>query len=103
MIGRIVRDRARNTPNRVAIDDGVRRWTYADLDARSEELARSFRRGERVATLTANSAEHVAVFFACAKAGAILLPGGIAGLRLRRPPSRKRIEEALRPSAGAAP
>ena len=32
-----------------------------------------------------------------------LLPGGIAGLRLRRPPSRKRIEEALRPSAGAAP
>ncbi len=74
MIDRILRDRARNTPNRVAVDDGARRWTYAELDARSEELAACLGRGERVATLTANTAEHVAVFFACAKAGAILLP-----------------------------
>jgi fatty-acyl-CoA synthase len=74
MIGRIVRDRARNTPNRVAIDDGERLWTYAELDARSDELAAALRHGDRVATLTANTAEHVAVFFACAKAGAILLP-----------------------------
>jgi fatty-acyl-CoA synthase len=74
MIGRILSDRARNTPERIAIDDGARRWTYAELDARANELAGSFRHGERVATLTANSAEHVAVFFACAKAGAILLP-----------------------------
>jgi fatty-acyl-CoA synthase len=74
MIGRILSDRARNTPERVAIDDGARRWTYAELDARANELAGSLRHGDRVATLTANSAEHVAVFFACAKAGAILLP-----------------------------
>ena len=74
MIDRVIRDRRRNTPNRIAIDDGARRWTYAEIDARSEELARGLRRGERVATLTANTAEHVAVFFACAKAGAILLP-----------------------------
>ncbi|HEY6029332.1 MAG TPA: AMP-binding protein, partial [Gaiellaceae bacterium] len=74
MIDRIIRDRARNTPNRVAVDDGARRWTYAELDARSGELAACLGHGERVATLTANTAEHVAVFFACAKAGAILLP-----------------------------
>jgi fatty-acyl-CoA synthase len=74
VIDRIIRDRARNTPDRVAIDDGARRWTYAELDARSSELARSLGRGDRVATLTASSAEHVAIFFACAKAGAILLP-----------------------------
>jgi len=74
MIDRVIRDRQRNTPNRIAIDDGERRWTYAEIDARSDELARGLRHGERVATLTANTAEHVAVFFACAKAGAILLP-----------------------------
>jgi fatty-acyl-CoA synthase len=74
MIGRIIRDRARNTPDRVAVDDGERRWTYAELDARSDELASGFGHGERIATLTASSAEHVAIFFACAKAGAILLP-----------------------------
>jgi fatty-acyl-CoA synthase len=74
VIDRIIRDRARNTPNRVAIDDGERAWTYAELDARSDELAAGLGHGERIATLTANSAAHVALFFACAKAGAILLP-----------------------------
>jgi fatty-acyl-CoA synthase len=37
-------------------------------------LARGLRRGDRVATLTGNSPEHVIVFFACAKAGFMLLP-----------------------------
>jgi fatty-acyl-CoA synthase len=74
VIDRIIRDRARNTPERVAIDDGERLWTYAELDTRSEELAAGFGHGDRIATLTASSAEHVATFFACAKAGAILLP-----------------------------
>jgi fatty-acyl-CoA synthase len=74
VIDRIIRDRARNTPERVAIDDGDRLWTYAELDTRSEELAAGFGHGDRIATLTASSAEHVATFFACAKAGAILLP-----------------------------
>ncbi len=74
MIDRIIRDRARNTPDRVAIDDGERTWSYRELDERSDELARSLAHGARVATLTASSAEHVATFFACAKVGAILLP-----------------------------
>ncbi len=73
-IDRILRDRARITPDRVAIDHDGRELTYAELDARSDELAGGLARGDRVATLTGNSPEHVVTFFACAKAGAMLLP-----------------------------
>ena len=70
----MLRHRARATPQRIAIEAGGHEWTYADLDRRSDELACSLEPGSRVSTLTGNSAEHVAVFFACAKAGAILHP-----------------------------
>ena len=70
----MLRERARLTPARVAIECGEATVTYAELDRRSDALARSLTHGDRVATLTANSAEHVVTFFACAKAGAILLP-----------------------------
>ncbi len=73
-VDRMIRERARATPERTAIEAGWRTWTYAELDARSDELAASLEPGSRVATLTGNTAEHVAVFFACAKARAILLP-----------------------------
>ncbi len=73
-IDSVIRERARITPDRVALDEHGRSWTYAELDARSDELAAGLRHGERVATLTGNSGEHVALMFACAKAGAILLP-----------------------------
>jgi fatty-acyl-CoA synthase len=73
-IDRMIRDRARITPERVAIVERDRRWTYAELDARSDELASGLAHGVRVSTLTGNSGEHVAVMFACAKAGAILHP-----------------------------
>jgi fatty-acyl-CoA synthase len=78
-LDRWIRDRARTTPNRVAIDFLDRETTYAELDDRSELLAAGLveaglGRGDRVATLTGTSAEHVVVFFACAKAGLILLP-----------------------------
>jgi fatty-acyl-CoA synthase len=69
-IDRILRDRARATPHRIAVAD----WTYADLDRRSDEIAARLERGSRVSTLSCNSAEHVAIFFGCAKAGAILHP-----------------------------
>ena len=54
-IDRIIRDRARLTPQRVAIEEAGRTWTYAELDARSDELARGLGRGERVSTLTGTS------------------------------------------------
>ena len=73
-IDKIIRDRARITPGRIAIDEGGRTWTYAELDARSDALACGLSRGDRISTLTGNSGEHVALMFACAKAGAILHP-----------------------------
>ncbi len=78
-MGRWIRDRARATPGRVAVDYEDRLVTYGDLDAGSDALAARFheaglRRGDRVATLTGNTPEHVQVFFACAKAGLILVP-----------------------------
>ena len=79
VLGRWIRDRARTTPRRVAIDFDGRLLTYAELDERSERLAADLvasglRRGDRLATLTGNSPEHVEAFFACAKAGFVLVP-----------------------------
>ena len=54
-------------------------------------LARGLRRGDRVATLTGNTPEHVIVFFACAKAGLILLP---LNWRLAAPELRFQLEDA---------
>jgi fatty-acyl-CoA synthase len=78
-IDRWIRDRARATPERVAIDCAGRLVTYRELDEGSDAFAGAFAeaglaRGDRVATLTGNSPEHVQVFFACAKLGLILLP-----------------------------
>jgi fatty-acyl-CoA synthase len=76
-LGRWTRDAAGRTPDRIAIDDGITRVSYAELDSRAERLARVLRRyppGSRVATVTGNSADHVVLFFACAKARLVLVP-----------------------------
>jgi fatty-acyl-CoA synthase len=78
-LGRWIRDRAAATPTRVAIRCDGEDTTYAELDESSERLAAGLlaaglRRGDRVATLTANRPEHVEVLFACAKAGLMLVP-----------------------------
>jgi fatty-acyl-CoA synthase len=77
--GHWIRERAIVTPARTAIEYGEERITYAELDARSEALACGLLRlglshGDRVASLTSNSPEHVELFFACAKAGLVLTP-----------------------------
>ena len=78
-IGRWIRDRARTTPERIAIDFLGERTTYAELDQRSDAVAAGLleaglRHGDRVATLTGSCPAHVATFFACAKAGFVLMP-----------------------------
>lgn len=70
---------ARRHPGKVAVDDRGVGLTYAELERRSDELAAALARagygvGDRVATLSGNSAEHVVLFFACAKAGLALVP-----------------------------
>jgi fatty-acyl-CoA synthase len=95
-LDRWVCDRARTTPGRVAIDCAGVETTYAELEARSDRLAAGLveaglARGDRVATLTATSAEHVVAFFACAKAGLILMP---LNTRLAEPELRFQLEDA---------
>jgi len=95
-LDRWIRDRARNTPDRVAIDFEGRLVSYRELDEGSDAFAASFveaglRRGDRVATLTASSPEHVQIFFACAKLGLILLP---LSWRLSAPELRYQLDDA---------
>jgi fatty-acyl-CoA synthase len=96
MIARWLQDRARNTPTRVAIDYDGRLVTYAELAAGADAFAARFaaaglERGDRVATLTGNSPDHVEVLFACAQLGLILLP---LSWRLTAPELRYQLEDA---------
>ncbi|HEX3224745.1 MAG TPA: long-chain fatty acid--CoA ligase [Gaiellaceae bacterium] len=96
MIARFLDDRARTTPTRVAIDHLGRGLTYAELAAGADAFAAALteaglERGDRVATLTGNSPEHVEVFFACARLGLILLP---LSWRLTAPELRYQLEDA---------
>jgi fatty-acyl-CoA synthase len=95
-LGRWIRDRARTTPGGVAIDCRGVETTYAELDERSDRLAAGLLAagltpGDRVATLTTTSPAHVVVFFACAKAGLILMP---LNTRLAEPELRYQLEDA---------
>ena len=96
IVGRWLSDRARNTPSRIAIDYDGRSITYAELAAGADLFAAAFReaglrRGDRVATLTGNSPEHVMVLFACAQLGLILLP---LSWRLAAPELQYQLEDA---------
>ena len=78
-IGRWLADRARTTPDRIAIRFLGHELTYAALDGRATRLAaglaeRGLRRGDRLATLTGTSPDHVATLFACARLGVTLQP-----------------------------
>lgn len=78
-IGRWLSDSARAFAHRVAIDDRGVTTTYGDLERRVGLLARrlhdaGYRAGDRVATVTGNSAEHVVALFACARLGIALVP-----------------------------
>jgi fatty-acyl-CoA synthase len=78
-LGRWTRDRAIATPDRIAVDDRGVVIDYRELDDRATRLAeslldRGYGVGDRIATITGNSADHVIVFFACAKAGLVLVP-----------------------------
>jgi fatty-acyl-CoA synthase len=78
-LGRWTTDRSLATPHRVAIDDRGCTLLYSELERRAAALAAGFRAagygiGDRIASLTGNSSDHVVAFFACAKAGLVLVP-----------------------------
>lgn len=78
-LGRWISDRARLSPQRVAIEHAGLSITYAQLEVRARALAgelisRGLAPGDRVATLTENRPEHVVLLFACAMSGLTLAP-----------------------------
>ncbi|MEU4315512.1 AMP-binding protein [Nocardia sp. NPDC024068] len=74
--GNLLTDRAKNTPEAIAVVDANNRWTYAELDRRARSLATGFRRlgiepGDRVLVQLPNRAEFVEVIFALFRLGAL--------------------------------
>jgi acyl-CoA synthetase (AMP-forming)/AMP-acid ligase II len=78
-IASIVRENARAAPNRVALIEGSRTVSWAELDSAVDSAAAAFGRagvgrGGRVAVLAQNSIEYVEVFFGALRAGASAVP-----------------------------
>jgi acyl-CoA synthetase (AMP-forming)/AMP-acid ligase II len=76
-LGALLRQRVRLHPERPAIIDGERRFTFAAFNARVNRLAAALRalglgRGERVAILSENRAEYLELIFAAGKLGVIV-------------------------------
>ncbi len=70
---------ATTRPSHLAVVDGDRRWTYAELEAWANRLAhglaaRGYARGDALALASGNSAEFLAVYYACAKLGLVCVP-----------------------------
>ncbi|WP_224389711.1 AMP-binding protein [Pseudonocardia sp. ICBG1293] len=66
-------------PAQVAVVDGDRSFTYAGLDAWVSRLARGlaargYARGDALALASGNSAEFLAVYYACARLGLVCVP-----------------------------
>ncbi|WP_433802506.1 AMP-binding protein [Actinomycetospora sp. CA-084318] len=66
-------------PAQLAVVDGDRRWTYAEFDAWVNRLghgllARGYAVGDALALAAGNSAEFLAVYYACAKTGVVCVP-----------------------------
>ncbi len=66
-------------PSHTAVVDGDRRWTYAELEAWANRLAhglaaRGYARGDALGLASGNSAEFLAVYYACAKIGLVCVP-----------------------------
>lgn len=69
----------RERPSTIALVDGVRRWTYAELDALTDRLAAAWQRagtcpGDRIAFFMPNCAELAFCYLACFKLGAVAVP-----------------------------
>jgi fatty-acyl-CoA synthase len=78
-IGDLLRRSAQRLPAKTAIICGNTVWTYAEMDAICNRLARGLlksgiAKGERVAVLSRNSHAFAALRFALARIGAVLVP-----------------------------
>src|SRR5690349_6086859 len=79
LLGRMLTQTSRRTPDKVALWFGERSWTYAELDGATDRIASGLsaagvRAGERVALFLPNCPELVLGYFACFKLGAVAVP-----------------------------
>ncbi|MEM8618637.1 MAG: AMP-binding protein [Actinomycetota bacterium] len=82
-VGQVLREAADESPGLLALIEGIpdvdarREWTYAELDAQVDRVARAltqrFEKGERVAVWAHNLPEWVMLEFGCARAGVVLV------------------------------
>ncbi|MDZ8202020.1 AMP-binding protein [Microbacterium sp. SSW1-59] len=113
-VGRWVTDRAAQSPHAIAIDDRGVTVDYATLAGRARALAASLSRagygpGNRIATVSGNSADHVVAFFGCALAGVAfvplswrLTPGEVGDLLHRSDPDLLLVDDEHHVLAGEA-
>ncbi|MCP2636607.1 AMP-binding protein [Microbacterium sp. HD4P20] len=113
-IGRWLIDRSATSPERIAIDDRGVTTDYGALAARAVALAERLRRagyaaGDRVATVSGNSTDHVVAFFACALTGVAFVPLSwrlttreLADVLVRSAPALVLIEDEHAALAGEA-
>src|SRR4051812_7410201 len=78
-LGTMLRRSALRHKDRVAIICGETIWTYAELDALADRIGTGLRaagigKGDRVAVVARNSHAFMAVRFAAARIGAVLVP-----------------------------
>jgi fatty-acyl-CoA synthase len=78
-LGDLLRRSAQRDPGKIALVCGTITWTFAELDAICDRLARGLLglgigKGDRIAILSRNSHAFVAFRFAAARIGAILVP-----------------------------
>ncbi len=75
-IGSLFAVSARSVPGRIALEQGLRQVSYAELDERTNRLCNLLRahgvaRGDRIAILSENRIEYIELLVAAAKLGAI--------------------------------
>jgi fatty-acyl-CoA synthase len=78
-LGDVLHRTAARLPHKMAVQCGATRWSYAELDSICDRLACALRDngvgvGDRVVILARNSHAYVAVRFAVARLGAVLVP-----------------------------
>ncbi|MBV7257276.1 fatty acid--CoA ligase [Pacificimonas sp. WHA3] len=81
LVGQLPPFHAEHRPDQLAARFEGRETTYAEFDLRTNRIANrlaadGLSRGDRVAYLGKNSDEYFELFFACAKAGVVLIPIG---------------------------
>ncbi|HET6876315.1 MAG TPA: AMP-binding protein [Jatrophihabitans sp.] len=78
-IGDALTRTAGRMPDRLAVVDGARRWTFAELNARVNRVANGlaalgYSRGDVLGLCSGNSCEFLVTYLACAKLGVVCVP-----------------------------